>query len=66
MDIRKNFIRKNFSPESTLSHWNKLPREVVKLPSLEAFQRHVGRMLRDKIYWQIFSAGLMVGLNDPN
>lgn len=34
--------RKNFSPESVVSHWNELPREVVKPPSLEAFEMYMG------------------------
>lgn len=59
-------IRKNFSPEIVVSHWNGLLREVAKLLSLAAFERHVDMMLRDKVYWWIFSTGLMVELNDPN
>lgn len=59
-------ISKNFSPESVVSHWNGLSSEVVKPPSLEAFEIHADMMLRNKVYWWIFSAEFMVGLNDPN
>jgi len=30
-------------------HWNRLPREVVEWPSLEAFKRHVGIALWDMV-----------------
>jgi len=34
-------IRKNFFTERAVMHWSKLPREVVKSPSLEGFKKRV-------------------------
>lgn len=42
-------IRKNLFMERVVKHWNGLPREVVKLPSLEALKRHVGMALRKMV-----------------
>ena len=37
----------NFFPEKELRHWKRLPREVVELPFLEVFKRHMDAALRD-------------------
>jgi len=35
-------IRKKFSTVRVVRHWNKLPKEVVNAPSLEAFKARLG------------------------
>jgi len=42
-------IRKNFFTERVISHWSRLPREVVESPPLEVFKKHVGITLWDTV-----------------
>ena len=50
-------LRKFFTVRVT-EHWNRLPREVVKSPSLEIFRTCLGTFLCDLLQQTCFSRGL--------
>jgi len=40
-------IRKHFFTQRTVKHWNRLTREVVSVPSLSMFKRHLDNALNN-------------------
>ncbi|KFW93302.1 hypothetical protein N336_01802, partial [Phalacrocorax carbo] len=42
-------IRKHFFAERVVKHWNRLPEEVVKGPSLSVFKRHLDNALNNML-----------------
>ncbi|KFZ51640.1 hypothetical protein N321_08014, partial [Antrostomus carolinensis] len=42
-------IRKRFFTQRVVEHWNSLPREAVRAPSLTIFKKHLGNVLRHMV-----------------
>ena len=44
-------IRRKFFTQSVVTHWNRLPEEVVHVPSLEAFKARLDVALSSLVWW---------------
>ena len=44
-------IRKKFFTQRVVTHWNRLPKEVVYAPSLEAFKARLDVALGSLVWW---------------
>ena len=44
-------IRRNFFTQRVVMHWNRLPKEVVDTPSLEAFKARLDVALGSLVCW---------------
>ena len=44
-------IRRKFFTQRMVKHWNKLPKEVVDAPSLEAFKARLDVTLGSRVWW---------------
>lgn len=42
-------IKKNLFTESLAKNWTKLPRDIMKSPSLGVFKRHIDVAMRDVV-----------------
>ena len=43
--------RRNFFTQRVVMHWNRLPKEVVDVPSLEAFKARLDVALGSLVWW---------------
>jgi len=46
-------IRKKFFTMRVVKHWNRLPREVVDVPSLEVFEARLDGGLSNLVWWKM-------------
>jgi len=44
-------IRKKFFTQRVLMHWNRLPKEAVDAPSLQAFKARLDMALGSLVWW---------------
>ena len=46
-------IRRKFFTQRVVSYWNRLPREAVDVPSLEAFKARLDVALGSLVWWLV-------------
>ena len=46
-------IRKKFFTQRVVTHWNRLPKEAVDAPSLEAFKARLDVALGSLVWWLV-------------
>ena len=46
-------IRREFFTQRVVKHWNRLPKEVVDAPSLEAFKARLDVALGSLVWWLV-------------
>jgi len=46
-------IRRKFFTQRVVTHWNRLPKEVVDAPSLEAFKARLDVALGSVVWWLV-------------
>ena len=46
-------IRRKFFTQKVVTHWNRLPKEVVDAPSLEAFKARLDVALGSLVWWLV-------------
>jgi len=44
-------MRRNFFTQRVMAHWNRLPKEVVEAPTLEAFKARLDEALGSLVWW---------------
>ena len=46
-------VRRKFFPQRVVTHWNRLPKEVVDAPSLEALKARLDVALGSLVWWLV-------------
>ena len=53
LKLRQGRFRKKFFTQRVVTHWNRLPKEVVDAPSLEAFRARLDVALGSLVWWLV-------------